>query len=133
MNNMPKSALSGELETAPGELQKKEVAQTLCLLRHQRSKNDPGWGKPYSSFTSSHLLFYWSKLQRRQLDVCSKLHSFEISRDRPRRCISSAKPGVKLHEVHAGCPRLANFETWERSLRSWRSDFLRHRPKSCNK
>ena len=49
----------------------KEVAQTLWLLRHQRSKNAHG------SFTSHHVLSV-GNLQWCQLHVCSRLHTLEI-------------------------------------------------------
>jgi len=35
----------------------KEVAQHAQLLRHLRSKSDPGGGKPNGSFSSSHRVF----------------------------------------------------------------------------
>src|ERR1700674_3414457 len=77
---------------------KKEVAH---LLRHQRSKDDPGGGKPLAP---SHLYIASSIgaiYARCPLHVCSKLHNLEISRDHDGRS-TAPTPGVKAWEPKSG-------------------------------
>jgi len=64
-------------------LQKKEVAH---LVRHQRSKNDPGWGVAAIAPSHLHIVSSIAVIYARcPLPVCSKLHNFEISRGHFRR------------------------------------------------
>jgi hypothetical protein len=71
--------------------EKKEVAH---LLRHQRSKNDPGGGKPLAPSHLSIASSIGAIYARCPLHVCSKLHNLEISRVHDGRS-AAPTPGVK--------------------------------------
>src|ERR1700694_5110410 len=86
-------ALSGlvrrELKT---RIKKKEVAQ---LLRHQRSKNDQGGGKPLAPSQLYIASSIGAIYARCPFHVCSKLHNLEIIRDHDGRS-TAPTPGVKV-------------------------------------
>jgi len=87
----PDGAVDGQcwIETLSGlvrrelktRIKKKEVAH---LLRHQRSKNDPGGGKPLAPSQLYIASSIGAIYARCPLHVCSKLHNLEISRDHER-------------------------------------------------
>src|ERR1700674_930135 len=89
-NVSPDRAVDGQcwIETLSPDLclansAKKEVAH---LVRHQRSKNDPGWGVAAIAPSHLHIVSSIAAIYARcPLPVCSKLHNFEISRGHFRR------------------------------------------------
>src|SRR5260370_3333499 len=83
------------------ELKTRTKKWVAHLLRHQRSKNDPGGGKPLAP---SHLYIascIGAIYARCPLRVCSKLHNLEISRDHDV-WTTAPTPGVKAWEPKSG-------------------------------
>jgi hypothetical protein len=93
---------------------KKEVAH---LLRHQRSKNDSGGGKPLAPSHLSIASSIGAIYARCPWHVCSKLHNLEISRDHDGRS-TAPTPGMKAWgaQVWNRPPKCCEKERRSRSL-----------------